>query len=61
MQALSLAGGLTPFADEDDIRVLRRESGKQKAYEFNYSDVKNGRSLDSNIILESGDVIVVPD
>src|SRR5215472_17491857 len=27
MQALSLAGGTTPFADVDGIRVLRREPG----------------------------------
>ena len=61
MQALSLAGGLTPFADEDDIKVLRREAGTRTVYEFDYSDVKKGRSLETNILLQSGDVVVVPD
>ena len=61
MQALSLAGGLTPFADEDDIKILRREKNKQLALPFDYSEVKNGRNLDLNIVLESGDVVVVPD
>jgi polysaccharide export outer membrane protein len=61
MQALSLAGGLTPFADEDDIRILRRKNGKQVALPFDYSRVKKGKSLELNIVLESGDVVVVPD
>ena len=61
MQALSLAGGLTPFADEDDIKVLRRENGKQLALPFDYSEVKKGKSLDLNVVLKSGDIVVVPD
>jgi polysaccharide export outer membrane protein len=28
LQALSLAGGLTPFAAENDIKVLRKEGGR---------------------------------
>jgi polysaccharide export outer membrane protein len=61
MQALSLAGGLTPFADQDSIVVLRRANGEQTAHRFDYSDVKKGRDLESNILLESGDIVVVPD
>jgi len=61
MQALSLAGGLTPFGDEDDIKILRREGGKQVAVGFDYSDVKRGNKLEQNIILRPGDVVVVPD
>ena len=61
MQALSLAGGLTPFGDEDDIMILRREGGKQVALPFDYSAVKRGSNLNLNVILRSGDVVVVPD
>lgn len=61
MQALSLAGGATSFAALDDIQILRRESsGKQTARRFRYSDVERGRSLDQNILLKSGDTVVVP-
>jgi polysaccharide export outer membrane protein len=60
MQALSLAGGFTEFADEDDIKILRREGGKQSILPFDYSDVEKGRELESNILLRSGDVVVVP-
>jgi polysaccharide export outer membrane protein len=61
MQALSLAGGLTPFADEEEIRVLRRDpSGAQSAIMFDYSEVEDGDNLESNILLRGGDVVVVP-
>jgi polysaccharide export outer membrane protein len=60
MQALSMAGGTTPFADLKNIRILRRAGGKQTALEFRYDDVIRGRALEQNIILESGDVVVVP-
>lgn len=60
MQALSLAGGLTPFAAENDIKVLRKEGGKDIAYPFRYSDVKNGEKLEQNVRLKGGDVVVVP-
>lgn len=61
MQALSLAGGLTAFADENDIKVLRRRNGRQTAIPFDYSSVKNGTKLELNVVLESGDIVVVPD
>ena len=60
-QALAWAGGLNTFADEDDILVLRRNAnGSQQAIEFDYGRLKSGKSLDSNIMLQSGDVVVVP-
>lgn len=60
-QALALAGGLSTFADADGIKVLRRnQQGEQSAIPFNYSAVKKGRQLDKNIILKSGDVVLVP-
>jgi polysaccharide biosynthesis/export protein len=60
MQALSLAGGATPFADVNDIRVLRREGDHQQAYRFRYDDVRRGRDLRQNILLRAGDTVVVP-
>lgn len=60
MQALSMAGGATPFASLSDIRILRRENGKQTAIKFDYTDIENGKKLDKNIVLNSGDTVVVP-
>ncbi len=60
MQALSLAGGTTPFAALNDIVILRRENGSQEAIRFRYGEVENGRDLKQNILLRSDDTVVVP-
>jgi polysaccharide export outer membrane protein len=60
MQAISLAGGTTPYAAVNDIVILRRQNGQQQAFTFHYSDVARGRNLSQNIQLESGDTVVVP-
>ena len=60
MQALSLAGGTTPFASLKDIRILRRQGTARSAMSFDFTEVSRGRSLEQNIVLRSGDVVVVP-
>jgi polysaccharide export outer membrane protein len=60
MQALSLAGGATPFAALNDIIVLRRESAGQIVLHFQYNDVARGRDLRQNVLLQPGDTVVVP-
>jgi polysaccharide biosynthesis/export protein len=60
MQALSMAGGVTPFAATNDIKILRRSGTTQQAMPFAYGDVVRGRSLNQNVELVSGDVVVVP-
>jgi polysaccharide export outer membrane protein len=60
LQALSMAGGLTPFAASDDIKVLRKENGKDIVLPFHYSQVQKGEGLEQNITLQAGDVVVVP-
>lgn len=60
MQALALAGGTSPFADLGDIRILRRIGDEQVVLRFRYGDVERGRALDGNILLQSGDTVVVP-
>jgi len=60
MQALSLAGGLTVFADDNSIHVLRRVGNVVKVFPFDYTDVLDGEHLEQNIILEAGDTVTVP-
>jgi polysaccharide export outer membrane protein len=60
VQALSMAGGMTPYASDNKITVLRRENGKQKSIPFRYGDIEKGEDLEQNIILQSGDVVLVP-
>ena len=60
LQALSSAGGFTQFARIKDIYVLRTVNGKQEKIPFNYKEVVKGRKPEQNIMLQSGDIIVVP-
>jgi polysaccharide export outer membrane protein len=60
MQALSLAGGTTAFASPSEIFVLRRDDGQQQRMPFNFDAVLRGRNLEQNVLLRSGDVVVVP-
>jgi polysaccharide export outer membrane protein len=60
LQALSSAGGFTQFARLKDIYILRTEDGKQVKHPFNYKEVVKGKLPEQNILLEPGDVIVIP-
>ncbi len=60
VQALTLAGGFTPFANGRSIQILRRQDGVEVTYAFDFRDVSRGRDLQQNIVLQSGDVVLVP-
>lgn len=60
MQALSIAGGTTPFAQVNNIKILRRRNGEQTIIDFRYGDIVKGQNLSQNILLEVGDVVLVP-
>jgi polysaccharide export outer membrane protein len=60
MQALSVAGGFTPYANVKKIHVIRSENGTEKMFPLNYKEVSSGRKTEQNIHLKPGDTIVVP-
>jgi len=60
MQAISMAGGLTPFASRSSIKILRHDHGNEVALPFDYDDVEDGKALDTNVTLKPGDTVVVP-
>jgi polysaccharide export outer membrane protein len=57
MEALSNSGGFREFANKKKIVIMR---GTQRI-KFNYNDVVKGKNLDSNILVQDGDQIYVPD
>jgi polysaccharide export outer membrane protein len=59
LQALSLAGGLTVFANESHIQVIRRVNNELIVFPFDYDDVLDGDHLEQNILLEPGDTVTV--
>ena len=60
MQAISLAGGITPFASGNHIRILHRDGSRLLSVRFRYDEVTHGRHLEQNILLQSGDTVIVP-
>ena len=60
IQALSIAGGMTPFAQVNNIKILRRRGSQQRILKFRYSDIIKGDNLEQNVLLEVGDVVLVP-
>ena len=61
MSLIAAAGGLRDFVTGRKILIIRRENGKQIALPFDYRDVLSGQNLDQNIVLEPGDLVVVPE
>jgi polysaccharide biosynthesis/export protein len=60
LQAIAEAGGLSEFAHKKEIYVLRTQEGKQIPLPFDYSAVIRGQKPEQNVLLQSGDTIVVP-
>jgi len=60
LQALAMAGGLNPFAEQGNVKIFRQTQGGKKIFKFDYDDVANGKKMEQNIMLQRGDLIVVP-
>jgi polysaccharide export outer membrane protein len=51
---------MTPFANGNGVRVLHRDGQRQTSVRFRYSDVAKGLNLEQNVLLQSGDTVIVP-
>jgi len=60
LQALALAGGFQEFARDQEMSIIRTSGTDNTIFDFNYRDVIHGKKADQNILLKSGDVVVVP-
>lgn len=65
LQAISLAGGFTNYASKNKLQVVRTiENADHQRQEIHiplrYDDLVNGRGYPGNIVLASGDTLVVP-
>ncbi len=60
-QILSVAGGLVKFARQDEIKILRGQGDAAIYIPFNYDDLLFGKNgAEATIMLEAGDVIIIP-
>jgi len=60
LQIITMAGGFTDWANQKKIMIIRKEGGKEKRITANYKKIIEGDDPKSNIVLKSGDTIVVP-
>jgi polysaccharide biosynthesis/export protein len=61
MQAIALAGGLSPFAARNRIQVRRRDAAGEQIFAFNYRAYEAGADVEGNVVLRAGDVVIVPE
>jgi polysaccharide biosynthesis/export protein len=61
VQAISIAGGLGPYAAKKRIQIHRGSGADETIFHFDYKAYEDGLGLDSNIQLRAGDVIIVPE
>ena len=62
LEAVAQAGGFTSFADKSDVRIVRQQpDGTEAEYRFDYSAYIKGNAAGTNIVLQAGDTIIVPD
>jgi polysaccharide biosynthesis/export protein len=61
VQALSVAGGLGPFAAKRRIQIHRGSGAEEQIYQFDYKAYEGGQNLEANIPLQAGDIIIVPE
>ena len=60
LQAIPLAGGFDEYANDSEITIIRNNGNENILLNFNYKDVIKGRKPEQNVVLRSGDVVVVP-
>jgi len=60
LEAVALAGGFNPWANKNDVRVIRNVDGERHSYRFDYRAYLADKP-GSDIPLRPGDVVVVPE
>jgi polysaccharide export outer membrane protein len=60
VEAISMAGGFTEWANKRKITLIRDEAGTKKNYRINYKKIESGKDPRHNVVLKRGDTIIVP-
>jgi len=62
LEAIAAMGGFALFANTRDVRIVRRQpDGSEVEFRFDYKAYIKGRAPGTNIVLKSGDTIIVPE
>jgi len=61
LDAVLAVGGLAPFAAGNRAKLIRTDNGKQRELHLKLDDLINKGDMRQNILLQPGDVLVVPE
>jgi polysaccharide export outer membrane protein len=60
VQLIVMAGGFTDWANQKKITIMRKEGGKDTRIVVNYKKIIDGDEGAKDIILKSGDIVIIP-
>ena len=60
LQIISMAGGFTEWAKQNEVIIIRKEKNGVRRILVNYKKIVSGKEPSSNILLKSGDTIIIP-
>jgi polysaccharide biosynthesis/export protein len=60
LQLIATAGGMSEFADTENIVVMRTVAGRSERLRLNYKAILKGKDLAQNVELAAGDTVIVP-
>ncbi|MCK9296322.1 MAG: polysaccharide export protein [Desulfobulbaceae bacterium] len=60
LQAIARSGGFQEWAKREEIKVVRRQGGKDEFLNFDYDEFTKGKNLQQNVLIAPGDTIIVP-
>jgi polysaccharide export outer membrane protein len=62
LEAIATAGGFAIFSDKKNIRIVRRgPGGEEVEFRFDYNAYIKGKAPGTNIVLQHGDMVIVPE
>jgi polysaccharide export outer membrane protein len=60
LQAVAMAGGFTRFATPSHVVIVRRDARGERSIPFDYDALLKEGQLQQNLVLQTGDTVVVP-
>jgi polysaccharide export outer membrane protein len=60
VQLIIMAGGFTDWANQKKITIMRKEGGKDSRIVVNYKKIVEGDESAKDVMLKSGDIVIIP-
>jgi polysaccharide export outer membrane protein len=61
LEAIATMGGFNTWAKKNQVKIIRQNGNETVEYVFNYGAYSSGKAPKSNLLLQPGDTVVVPE